>query len=202
MTPRVGVRCFHSLQTGKGIQRLDYAYVVGVSEEKFPFPSNGKGYSKITDRLVEDGGINMFPFPSNGKGYSKVAKAPVAIIRFVEVSIPFKRERVFKVLIMWDRRASTEEEFPFPSNGKVYSKSQHSFLFSFLPISFPFPSNGKGYSKDTDLPLSFAILELFPFPSNGKGYSKVVDRYHDAFTVSAFPFPSNGKGYSKAGIFL
>ena len=64
----------------------------------------------------------------------------------VEVSIPFKRESVFRVNRQ-DAIAILEcIEFQFPSNGKVYSEAEK-IAKEIGNIEFQFPSNGKVYSE-------------------------------------------------------
>ena len=62
----------------------------------FQFPSNGKVYSEETYLTYNAAVGKMFQFPSNGKVYSEETyltfNAAVG-----KVSIPFKRESVFRV---------------------------------------------------------------------------------------------------------
>ena len=111
---------FHSLQTGKCIQSDEFGMsTAGIN--KFPFPSNGKVYSKL---FIEVSNVSFdyheFPFPSNGKVYSefKMAFDPLAALTF-----------------------------PFPSNGKVYSENATIIKSVAGSLGFPFPSNGKVYSE-------------------------------------------------------
>ena len=57
---------FHSLQTGKPIQRI-YRLPVWHRVSMFPFPSNGKAYPKYFYRDDLLAAAAKFPFPSNGK---------------------------------------------------------------------------------------------------------------------------------------
>ena len=66
----------------------------------------------------------MFPFPSNGKVYSKSLVAQGKDVVYTpQLSIPFKRERVFKVEKYFPGSDPEDYDFPFPSNGKGYSKN-------------------------------------------------------------------------------
>ena len=70
---------------------------VGAVYRKFQFPSNGKVYSKLAPHTAfKIFGRYLFQFPSNGKVYSKEATRG-DFRDEVFVSIPFKRESVFKV---------------------------------------------------------------------------------------------------------
>ena len=102
---------------------------------------------------------------------------------FSVVSIPFKRESVFKAGIA--NTAYAMVKFQFPSNGKVYSKptSSRKRLSSTRP--FQFPSNGKVYSKKTAYTMHSDLEERFQFPSNGKVYSKVAAKKTVPATAAA-----------------
>ena len=86
--------CFNSLQTGKCIQS-DRVQAVPSDEERFQFPSNGKVYSKTafeTPRPFERSTVSI---PFKRESVFKVT----AIAKEMQdsgVSIPFKRESVFK----------------------------------------------------------------------------------------------------------
>ena len=92
------------------------------------------------------------------------------------VSIPFKRESVSKVLklktINW-----FISEFQFPSNGKVYPKC-HSWFWIARFTTFQFPSNGKVYPKRVNATDNMGFRIGFQFPSNGKVYPKSLFRLH------------------------
>ena len=114
----------------------------------------------------------MFQFPSNGKVYSKHASDLIADIPYW-VSIPFKRESVFKDL--------------FISAG-----------IALLSVSIPFKRESVFKVKGG---LQFPELYWFQFPSNGKVYSKLLEsseRIRGAY--QEFQFPSNGKVYPKINI--
>ena len=67
-------------------------------------------------------GHRGFQFPSNGKVYSEPAEAATEVAQTTTVSIPFKRESVFRVSAMFNVDVD-KLEFQFPSNGKVYSEA-------------------------------------------------------------------------------
>ena len=138
--------------------------------KSFQFPSNGKVYSEKEMKMTKRDVIAGFQFPSNGKVYSeKSVKVetqqrkggsfnslqtgkciqsadPAAREKMGKVSIPFKRESVFRALasgVPYIRYL----RFQFPSNGKVYSEN---FLMNKVMLMgnlFQFPSNGKVYSE-------------------------------------------------------
>ena len=63
---------FHSLQTGKRIQSSMIGRPVMLLSLLFPFPSNGKAYPKtIAKSNPHADKPEVFPFPSNGKAYPK-----------------------------------------------------------------------------------------------------------------------------------
>ena len=86
---------FHSLPTGKCIQRRPTAKELRSYAAQFPFPSNGKVYPKKVRR----------------GNHNRILHC---------VSIPFKRESISKDS---SRQTSvrTTGRFQFPSNGKVLS---------------------------------------------------------------------------------
>ena len=83
----------------------------------------------------------MFQFPSNGKVYSKSKQSGIPWVPTTDsVSIPFKRESVFKEIASHEILEHLKE-FQFPSNGKVYSKpggDQDFFGAKIVNVSIPF----------------------------------------------------------------
>ena len=140
--------CFNSLQTGKCIQRKVSTEVMDLDYE-FQFPSNGKVYSEnlilnlnryqqgfnslqtgkcIQSRIIRRATGNGVCFNSlqTGKCIQRRRRWTVLSKESTKVSIPFKRESVFRELKR--RRISWHTvKFQFPSNGKVYSESYCNF---------------------------------------------------------------------------
>ena len=86
------------------------------------------------------------------------------------VSIPFKRESVFKE-ILYIIRLGNVSLFQFPSNGKVYSKVAKVLRQRFeKEVSIPFKR--ESVFKEAVRASSHRRREMFQFPSNGKVYSK------------------------------
>ena len=137
------------------------------------------------------------------------------------VSIPFKRESVFRVKHAM-RQVKFKTAFQFPSNGKVYSERYQDPRTSRLTGSFNSLQTGKCiqrawmlHQRDRKL-MSFNSLQtgkwiqsgnwpfapvsrnLFQFPSNGKVYSEVETPFGNRPPTSLFQFPSNGKVYSES----
>ena len=84
--------------------------------EKFQFPSSGKGRSKSytsSDKFVE----KTFQFPSSGKGRSKPKRHIPTRREIPTVSIPFKREGVFKVSARTLRLIVEKVSIPFKREG-------------------------------------------------------------------------------------
>ena len=63
------------------------------------------------------------------------------------VSIPFKRESVFRGETALLYNGNEQDMFQFPSNGKVYSEQEQLWESADLIDEFQFPSNGKVYSE-------------------------------------------------------
>ena len=118
---------FNSLQTGKCIQRLNRIALYEVGHGEFQFPSNGKVYSEFFFVVCKVHYLQtMFQFPSNGKVYSEIT-TPIPKRRKQDVSIPFKRESVFRAgNTSWQKVVNFL--FQFPSNGKVYSEWSQNFV--------------------------------------------------------------------------
>ncbi len=138
------------------------------------------------------GGI-AFQFPSNGKVYSETYLDKRSV-RFFDhkVSIPFKRESVFRAILM---RWWTPEwnGFQFPSNGKVYSEADTGLEITPAQrarVSIPF----KRESVFRDMiRQSLANRCLFQFPSNGKVYSEPVEVEVDFLLNTSFNSLQTGK---------
>ena len=93
----------------------------------------------------------MFQFPSNGKAYTKVKAATKITPRIRRVSIPFKRESIYKenlygvknttglsVSIPF-KRESIYKETPFCvqwRRGSVHLKTKHELRGAFFPSKF------------------------------------------------------------------
>ncbi len=99
--------------------RLSDGYRNAVIE--FQFPSNGKVYSE--EALDHNLYVRIkFQFPSNGKVYSELILTYTVNIDLKGVSIPFKRESVFRAIQISCLLVQVQRWFQFPSNGKVYSE--------------------------------------------------------------------------------
>ena len=86
--------CFNSLQTGKCIQSLNKKCESG--ELKFQFPSNGKVYSE-TGRVGTHATLETVSIPFKRESVFRVnSTLQIYRIRESQVSIPFKRESVFR----------------------------------------------------------------------------------------------------------
>ena len=87
---------------------------------------------------ASDEKVAEFQFPSNGKVYSKVGNLIVDAESYIDVSIPFKRESVFKGEKN-PLRLRSFLTFQFPSNGKVYSKCNTCYVQrNHISVSIPF----------------------------------------------------------------
>ena len=140
----------------------------------------------------------LFQFPSNGKVYSKdQEKCPGSSQS--QVSIPFKRESVFKgeELPQLIEYLINQQEFQFPSNGKVYSKFLERKRGTKLEsVSIPFKRESVfkvtrfSHHKEASW-ASFNSLQT------GKCIQSESITKNSAKHGYAFQFPSNGKVYSK-----
>ena len=71
---------------------------------------------------TEDYELVLFQFPSNGKAYTKRRSSTLTPRLPQKVSIPFKREGIYKVFT--GATLPMKQKFQFPSNGKAYTKRQ------------------------------------------------------------------------------
>ena len=143
--------------------------------ELFQFPSNGKAYTKASNGRLEPARIYksfnslqtgkhiqsmcyqyrsinkacLFQFPSNGKAYTKLYCSICRDTKIFNVSIPFKRESIYKVCGMsFDSETMIEVGFNSLQTGKhIQSKSTIRLNKGSLKW-FQFPSNGKAYTKE------------------------------------------------------
>ena len=141
--------CFPSLPAGKCIQRPSWPPPLLKSSLRFDSLQTGEC---IQSEILQD---STFFSPGVRK-----------------VSIPFKRESVFRETNYYLQRNSFYYEFQFPSNGKVYSKLNGNLLrpHEFHGVSVPFQR--ESVFRVMDSPKFNVTDPVFQFPSNGKVYSE------------------------------
>ena len=188
----------------------------------FQFPSNGKVDPKTKSTTIGCKLYRGFNSLQTGKCIQR-RTADTRSLLSNYVSIPFKRESGSKVLKGVDLTPEyTDQEFQFPSNGKVYPKLTPSSAGTKRPVSFNSLQTGKCIQRRTFRKFE-ATTEEFQFPSNGKVYPKANAQFEnvskDGFNSlqtgkciqsrmagssgntrcgNLFQFPSNGKVYPKA----
>ena len=158
---------FNSLQTGKPIQSRWWLGSAPTPKPSFQFPSNGKAYPKSD--LAERSDVLKFQFPSNGKAYPKYNNG---VLDSDEVSIPFKRESLSKVLSRLSNRQPNIDGVSIPFKRESLSKDGYSDIYYSAKGEFQFPSNGKAYPKTLTMRHILRKWYEFQFPSNGKAYPK------------------------------
>ena len=164
-------RGFNSLQTGKHIQRcVKRVSIYGLA--RFNSLQTGKHIQR-----ANSGGISL---------------------NLTRVSIPFKRESIYKVTINSNSKTHETPAFQFPSNGKAYTKADEGSNPHAYRREFQFPSNGKAYTKSNQSDLKIPAPISFQFPSNGKAYTKLFCAPVTGPPRNWFQFPSNGKAYTKS----
>ena len=112
----------------------------------------------------------------------------------MRVSIPFKRESVFKALAIELIRCHRDTGFQFPSNGKVYSKKtilDHSGRMTVR--CFNSLQTGKCIQRGIRKNTKTSKPNKFQFPSNGKVYSKSNLRTIFSTSRSGFNSLQTGK---------
>ena len=139
-----------------------------------------------------------FQFPSNGKAYSKHYDEWLGTIDAKNVSIPFKRESVFKGA---DPNAVNERnKFQFPSNGKAYSKFfPWHVRIEKIRRCFNSLQTGKRIQRAGLRGTKPSLISSFNSLQTGKRIQRYDDSGDDEYYRKRFQFPSNGKAYSKLG---
>ena len=115
------------------------------TKNEFQFPSNGKVYCKNGSPVALGPNGTGFNSLQTGKCIASFGEVVSAADGEEEVSIPFKRESVLQEPTNQPTTVGALK-FQFPSNGKVYCKTELQNHFG-SPALFPFPSNGKVYCK-------------------------------------------------------
>ena len=140
----------------------------------FQFPSNGKVYSETATDTLVNVSVKSFQFPSNGKVYSEffpLTQLP-ALSSLPIVSIPFKRESVFRGgnpdFSRYAQRVCVVS-IPFKRES-VFREVQLCLLATRRQqVSIPFKRESVFRAVSTDVEIGD---EEFQFPSNGKVYSE------------------------------
>ena len=165
----------------------------------------------------------MFQFPSNGKAYTKLIRKPTRNYRLI-VSIPFKRESIYKVIVEELNRSTATWSFNSLQTGKhIQSQNENDGLIdiwlSFNSLQtgkhiqslyqhahvvrehqeFQFPSNGKAYTKPSKISKRVCTIYSFNSLQTGKHIQSYLRKKSRNFWQGKkFQFPSNGKAYTKS----
>ena len=114
---RVSYR-FNSLQTGKCIQSNRFELPTECKHHKFQFPSNGKVYSKGCIVVNYNPGPNSFNSLQTGKCIQSTIYVYACPKGRHRVSIPFKRESVFKAMLQKSTSSWSKTSFNSLQTGK------------------------------------------------------------------------------------
>ena len=187
---------FHSLQTGKPIQRSEGEKSKTAEGNRFRFPSNGKAYPKY--RISGSGRWCSWCFNSlqtgkpiqSRKRYSDTPRK--ACFNSLQTGKPIQRPLPALLEHLGKRK------FQFPSNGKAYPKALCLRWWHAVMLRFNSLQTGKPIQRG-DTSACKPKHCWFQFPSNGKAYPKT--RAHSTTGNHChgnwFQFPSNGKAYPK-----
>ena len=146
----------------------------------FQFPSNGKAYTK-REQVATIRKHATVSIPFKRESIYKVPKNLRGEICNRSVSIPFKRESIYKGFIKMDLKNRADSLFQFPSNGKAYTKaltanSTHSDIRK--QVSIPFKRESI-YKVAIALALTLAFTMSFNSLQTGKHIqSKSMDLIH------------------------
>ena len=182
---------FNSLQTGKCIQRVRFLH----RNQGFNSLQTGKCIPFRRGTLVSFNSLQTgkciqtqrcsirqwkFQFPSNGKVYSE-GQNTIGSITPQRVSIPFKRESVFRGRNRHSFRGRGKVSIPFKRESVFRVRRE----FRVLVTSFNSLQTGKCIQTDWRCPLQF--------PSNGKVYSEKSTVSRPPSTSSSFNSLQTGK---------
>ncbi len=214
---------FNSLQTGKHIQRLKRKWRQPL-RQRFNSLQTGKHIqsSEEDESEIKRELANGFNSLQTGKHIQRLKDVLRVVGSDRKVSIPFKRESIYKVKENRLPCADISYQcFNSLQTGKhIQSQSRHRLIV--VVNLFQFPSNGKAYTKVCARGARTRRNgHKFQFPSNGKAYTKVWREIHKeikkpqcfnslqtgkhiqslerniATEAEEFQFPSNGKAYTK-----
>ena len=116
------------------------------SPVEFPFPSTGKVYSKADTHARSIGNTSGFHSLQTGKCIQRT-ELNGDNGEMTEVSIPFQRESVFKVTCSTWTGVTNLVSIPFKRESVFKDARIEDDSTGGLYFLFPFPSNGKVYSK-------------------------------------------------------
>ena len=139
----------------------------------FQFPSNGKVYSEFCCRGSCWLCPLAFQFPSNGKVYSESRRMGYGCPEGIWVSIPFKRESVFRdsAKRVWTRRG--KKRFNSLQTGKCIQRAKETQGKQPWKYGFNSLQTGKCIQSESKQREKIA-QKVFQFPSNGKVYSEWI----------------------------
>ena len=142
---RKPTRSFNSLQTGKHIQSLLGIEIWNLEYKGFNSLQTGKHIQSNALKQVATFGLVGFNSLQTGK-HIQSAAAGGALLSALHVSIPFKRESIYKDISRPKSiRNYRNVSIPFKRES-IYKVLSH-FSLSHFSLSFQFPSNGKAYTK-------------------------------------------------------
>ncbi len=125
-------KCFNSLQTGKHIQRRTHRKYLPMGPPSFNSLQTGKHIQRFSRGGNVSSTSVAFQFPSNGKAYTKIQVGVPKEIVEQFVSIPFKRESIYKGKSTPRASSSSLKGFNSLQTGKHI---QSLFNFSFFSVS-------------------------------------------------------------------
>ena len=161
---------FHSLRTGKPIQRHAISHTLKEEDDSFPFPSTGKAYPKtypFTIRVI----LPKFPFPSTGKAYPKptppAKQDPAPRFHSLQPGKPIQR-----VVHSGSKYVATVCFHSLPPGKPIQSWCDTPYTSHTPENSFHSLPPGKPIQSGKIILTSG--YHTFPFPSTGKAYPKTA----------------------------
>ena len=208
-----GRRCFNSLQTGKYIQRKMPNIAQQFMNLKFQFPSNGKVYPKVP-ASTNYSMLKQVSIPFKRESISKEEKNAAVLSRptlgfnSLQTGKYIQSTRCCSVLSVRFRFNSLQtgkyiqrefiesialthnEEFQFPSNGKVYPKCVRCIPPNALHWMVSIPFKRESISKGVPEGISDAVNTCFNSLQTGKYIqSRLGNHPHaDLFKEVSIPF--------------
>ena len=190
-------RClsFNSLQTGRHIQSKPPAVEWPLTEDLFQFPSNGKAYTKCYHCHRHKNTVRK-SFNSLQTGRHIQSWARRSKRKLNQVSIPFKREGIYKEGMTLGAGSALAFRFNSLQTGR-HIQSWICWWYLWWDECFNSLQTGRHIQSQYPVEWNQTIHVSIPFKREGiyKG-SGCLKRFQQS-VLSLFQFPSNGKAYPK-----
>ena len=189
---------FHSLPPGKSFRTKHTVRPKKRNREQVSIPFHRESLSKEIEPWRGYGcSARKVSIPFQRESLSKAERLAGTVRASWHVSIPFQRESLSKARYWY--QSSWRHPFPFPSNGKVYPKTEYPLSLKYQQCFHSLPT-GKHIQSMSAAMSHIAFLSFHSLPT-GKHIQRISNsRHRVALFLFWFPFPSNGKAYPKSRV--